>query len=761
MIRWLAVVAMLAGCFGPATNTCGDGTTCPASKVCSPLGGCAGPDQLAACDGLGDGANCTASEVGDGTGVCESGVCAATAWSPTVLIGGASEAVAISLSGPSGTALDPLGNVYITEPDHNRIWRVDTNGAATIVAGTGQFGFTGDGGPATSAQVGNPAGLAVDGIGNIYIADTSNQRIRRIDASGIITTVVGTGVAGYSGDEQPATSAELSNPSAVAVDGLGNLYIADTNNARIRRVDAITNVITTVAGDGTALAAPQGVAVDIQGNVWIADTGNNVIRELRARPPIALVTVAGTGMAGFSGDGGPAASATFNAPFGITADELGAVYVADRLNNRIRRIDPAGTISTVVGTGTPGFTGDGGPATSAEINDPYGVSVDSTGALYIVDFENNRIRHVDPAGMITTLAGTGLAVATGDGSAATDVLIENPGAVALDSHGNVIIADTSNNRVRRVDAAGVMATIAGTGHGGFTGDGGMATAADVTGPAGITFDGGGNLYFADAGNSCIRRIDTSASSRRSQGRARRASAAMAARRRARCYRIRRGSQSTLPATSTSPTTATRASVASARRESSRPLPATERPGSAAMEERPRAPSCPDRSASRSIPTAASTSPIPTTIESGASARPASSRPSQAEAPLSAMAAPQRTLSSRYRAASRSTPRTPCSSPTSNTSGSGASTRPEPSPRRQAAGSRASSAMVARRSPRTSATPSTLRSMAPVQSSSSTCSATASVASARRASSRPSPEGSIRARWVPSPRRSSPIRARSC
>ena len=342
-------------------------------------------------------------------------------------------------------------------------WVPDAHEVDTAVAGTGTRGFSGDGGPATDAQLNGPFGVALDNEGNLYIVDKDGQRIRKVDSSGIITTVAGTGTAGFSGDGGPATSAQLSGPRAVALDGAGNLYIADTENHRIRKVDT-AGTITTVAGTGTR---------------------------------------------GFSGDGGSATSAGLNRPSGVAVDGAGNLYLADKNNHRIRKVDASGTITTVAGTGDEGFSGDGGPATSALLNRPWAIALDRAGNLYITDIRNIRIRKVDTSGTITTVAGTGTAGFSGDGGPATNAQLSSPMGVALDGAGNLYIVDNRNIRIRKVDTGGTITTVAGTGAFGFSGDGGPATSAQLSGPRAVALDGAGNLYIAEFGNRRIRKVDTS------------------------------------------------------------------------------------------------------------------------------------------------------------------------------------------------------------------------------------------------------------
>ena len=438
-------------------------------------------------------------------------------------------ATAARLRSPSGVALDGSGNLYIADRHNRRIRRVDAaTGNISTVAGTGTSGFGGDGGAATSASLSFPYGVALDGSGNLYIADRDNHRVRRVDAAtGNISTVAGTGTT-FSGDGGAATSASLSSPSGVALDGSGNLYIVDGSNNRIRRVDAATGNISTVAGtgeggfggDGGAAASaklrlPEGVALDGSGNLYIADRSNNRVRRVDASTG-NISTVAGTGEGGFGGDGGAAASAKLRLPEGVALDGSGNLYIADRSNNRVRRVDAStGNISTVAGTGTAGFGGDGGAAASATLNFPRGVALDGSGNLYIADRDNHRVRRVDAStGIISTVAGTGTGGLGaggfgGDGGAATSASLSSPSGVALDGSGNLYIADRDNHRVRRVDAStGIISTVAGTGTGGFGGDGGAAAAAQLFLPSGVALDGSGNLYIADTVNHRIRRIRT-------------------------------------------------------------------------------------------------------------------------------------------------------------------------------------------------------------------------------------------------------------
>ena len=333
-------------------------------------------------------------------------------------------------------------------------WIIET------VAGTGTATFGGDGGAAVAAQVSSPYGVALDGAGNLYIADTGNHRIRKVNSAGVISTVAGNGTRGYGGDGGPATAAQLQLPAGVAADGAGNLYIADFHNHRIRKVNS-AGVISTVAG---------------------------------------------TGAAGYGGDGGPATAAQLKYPYGLALDGAGNLYIADYENHRIRKMNSAGNISTVAGTGAAGYGGDDGRAVNAKLNYPRDLALDGAGNLYIADGKNHRIRKMNAAGDISTVAGNGAAGYGGDGGAAVDAQLNRPYGVAADGAGNLYIADQTNQRIRKVNAAGVITTVAGTGTRGSDGDGGPAAAAQVGRPRGLALDGSGNLYIAEWGNSRIRKV---------------------------------------------------------------------------------------------------------------------------------------------------------------------------------------------------------------------------------------------------------------
>ena len=349
---------------------------------------------------------------------------------------------------------------------------VESSGLIVTAAGTGRGGYNGDGFLAVHKQLNYPLGAAADGQGHVYVADTHNHRVRKVNtATGEISTVAGTGQWGFSGDGGPAVNARLDRPHGVALDAAGNLYIADTWNHRIRRVDP-SGRIATVAGNGAAglwgdggpatdapLHAPYNVAADAAGNLYIADTFNNCVRKVDVSGRItafAGVGASGPFNGGFSGDGGRAVDAELNTPADVAADGAGNVYIADTWNHRVRKVDPSGAIATVAGSGAAGFgrggyAGDGGPALSARLDAAAGVAVDGAGNVYIADWNNQRIRKVDAAsGKIAAIAGSGARGYGGDGGPPLRAAMNRPQVVALDGNGNLYIADSENNRIRRV-----------------------------------------------------------------------------------------------------------------------------------------------------------------------------------------------------------------------------------------------------------------------------------------------------------------------
>jgi len=437
---------------------------------------------------------------------------------------------------------------------------VGNNG--TPNAGPGTEGYAGDGGSAQLATLYIPVGVALDSTGNLYIVEQGDSRIREVNnqtttvtfpgttlkaEAGWIETIVGTNIVGFNASNTTANETPLNDPIGIALDPSGNLFIADSLNLRLRKVSK--NSISTVAGNGNLsyggdggaasgaqMNAPQGVALDPSGNLYIADTGNNVIRKVSANGTIQ--TVSGNGAAGNG-------SNQFNTPLGMAADSSGNIYIADSQNARVVKLSSGGTPTTVAGNGTAGYGGDGGSAASAELNAPAAVAVDSAGNLYIADLGNNRIRKVSASGTVTTIAGTGNNGYSGDGGLATAAQINEAQGVAVDGSGNVYIADTGNNAIRLVsggtistiarianpvglatDSLGdlyvtdggsqvykiypfspvIVLTIGGSGSSGYTGDGGLSTAAQLSGPTGVAVDSNGNVYVADTVNNAVREL---------------------------------------------------------------------------------------------------------------------------------------------------------------------------------------------------------------------------------------------------------------
>ena len=460
-------------------------------------------------------------------------------------------AVSVGVGTPTSITKDLAGNIYIASGEQNRVYKVDVNGIITTVAGNGEYGYSGDGGPAISAVLGGPGGIAVDQSGSIYIADSGNNRIRKV-TNGIITTVVGNGNAAFAGDGGPALNAALNVPTAVALDGSGNLYISDGYNGRVRKVSG--GIISSVAGGGGAspgdgglatnaiIGFPSDVAFDSSGNLYIAESTANRVQMVTNG---VITTVAGNGTRDWSGDSGSAINASLNQPGGIALDSSGTLYISQQWDGRVRKV-LKGIITTVAGNGTPAFSGDNGPATSAGLG-AAGLFSDPS-VLYIADGANSRIRTV-VSGVIHTIVGNGSLSYMGDGVAATATTLAGPTGVAVDNTGNVYIADTGNSRIRKVSgrqmttvasltecpisnrcsyqltvdptgsvyftdlnfirkiSKGVITVVAGNGSFTSSGDGGLATSAGVTPDDVLTVAANGDLYFSEF-RSKVRRVSS-------------------------------------------------------------------------------------------------------------------------------------------------------------------------------------------------------------------------------------------------------------
>jgi predicted Zn-dependent peptidase/DNA-binding beta-propeller fold protein YncE len=433
-------------------------------------------------------------------------------------VGDGGPALQARLSLPGGLLVEDDGDLVIVDFGNHRIRRVDAKtGIIRTIAGTGEANFTGDGGPADRAGLARPENAALGPRGEIYVVDEYNHRIRRIDPrTGIITTVAGNGRKGFAGDGGPALQAEVNWPEGIAADAEGNLFLGDTQNRRVRRIDARTGIITTLAGSGESGVTPDGVparearflriarlAVDREGNVYVADSPAQRIYVIEAKTGL-IRTFAGTGEEGSSGDGGPANRARVSYPEGVMVDPHGRLVWCDVGTHRVRRADLAtGIITTVAGTGEKGFAGDGGRAIGARLWSPGRLASDPAGNLYVADIGNGRVRRIDAeTGIITTVAGSG---DLGDGQPARDSILTVPGDVAH-APGRLYVADYGNRRVRRIDlATGRIETVAGGGKG--WGEGIAAVEAELLLPEGIALDAQENLYVADNIGSRVYKVE--------------------------------------------------------------------------------------------------------------------------------------------------------------------------------------------------------------------------------------------------------------
>lgn len=516
-----------------------------------------------------------------------------------------------TLSFPNNVIFDAQGNMLIADGGNNRIRKIDASGMISTIAGTGVAGFTGDNGPALQAELNYPWDLFLDSAGNLFLSDLLNFRIRKIDTAGIITTVAGNGTEGYNGDGIPAVEAEIDLARGIAVDSHGNLFIADTANHRVRKVDSSGNIRTFAGtgepgfrGDGlpasqAAIGNPRGLVIR-RNQLLIANAGRSTIRAVNLQPPNIIETFAGS-FSGYDGDGNPPHASEFDGPTGMLLVDPSHLLVADQFNARVRKLTPSsvttlvggfvgdnrrgtlatlttpeniafdaagnyymaewggnrirkldagsGQITTIVGDGISGYTGDGGPAALARVWSPFGVAVDSFGNVYIADTSNAAIRKVDTAKNISTLVtdpnfGDLVSLATdsegnvysaddgacvirkitptgvisivagvefecgfnGDGIPATTALLNGPYGVAVDTSVNIYIGDSVNNRVRKVSGNGRISTIAGNGTCGFSGDGGPGASAMLCSPEGLSVDVFGSVYIADYLNLRIRKL---------------------------------------------------------------------------------------------------------------------------------------------------------------------------------------------------------------------------------------------------------------
>jgi sugar lactone lactonase YvrE len=421
------------------------------------------------------------------------------------------------LCGPCGVAVDSAGKVYVADSYNQTIRKVTPDGVVRTLAGlAGSYG--GADGTGSAARFNYPSGLAVDSAGNVYVADTSSDTIRKVTAGGVVTTLAG--LAGSNGSSDgTGNAARFRNPSGVAVDGAGNVYVADRDNETIRKVTP-GGVVTTLAGnaaivnqwgspiggyaDGTGSAArfnwPSGVAVDSAGNVYVADTGSFTIRKVA--PGGVVTTLAG--LAGSQGSAdGTGSAAQFNGPHGVAVDSATNLYVADTYNCTIRKVTSSGVVTTLAGLAGSYGTNDG-MGSAAQFNSPSGVAVDSAGNVYVADTGNHTIRKVTPGGVVTTLAGRMGSQGSTDGTGSA-AQFNSPSGVAVDNAGNLYVADTGNHTIRRVTPSGVVTTLAGLAGNWGSADG-TDSAAQFNNPSGLALDGAGNVYVADFYNCTIRKV---------------------------------------------------------------------------------------------------------------------------------------------------------------------------------------------------------------------------------------------------------------
>ncbi len=506
-----------------------------------------------------------------------------------------------ALASTEGIAIDAAGNVYVADAPDHRIRKIEPGGRIITVAGNGQPGSSGDGGPASAAQLNTPYGLTIDAAGNLYVADLGNARIRRITPNGTISTVAGggTGEVSFFGAPAGALDAKLNAPRNVAIDSTGTLYISDFGTHRLLRVTPEGQIVHVAgapqAGNAsdnvTALTAPlkspTALVVDKAGVLYFADSGNSTIRRLQRGlltkvtsttgfnkdisfatitglaldpangdlyvaegrdSPVRRLTgtstpfvfpygardlaldatgalwladgpfvrkisrlgteiIAGTGSFTYGGDGGPATEARLRSPGGVIADKTGTIYLSDTANHRVRRIDPDGRIQTIAGTGEAGYGGDGALAIAARLRSPMGLALDAAGNLYIADSGNHAIRRVNKAGGIETWAGTGTAGSGGDNGSAKRAELSRPQGLTFDAEGNLTIADTGNHRIAKVSPSGWFTVVAGRGTAGNVGDGALAKTAALSSPTDVDYDPQGELYITDTGNKRIRRVN--------------------------------------------------------------------------------------------------------------------------------------------------------------------------------------------------------------------------------------------------------------
>ncbi|MBT4374554.1 MAG: hypothetical protein HOD16_02575 [Nitrospina sp.] len=435
---------------------------------------------------------------------------------PYPSIGDGKRGIDVSLTLVDGIATDPRGNIYISHRSQNRIRKLSPNGTITTIAGNGIAGFSGDDVPALESSLNFPAGLVFD-KGNLYVADRNNHRIRKIDSNGIISTVAGTGIPKCCNDNGLAVAAHLHFPSDIDVDTDGNLYISDRSNNRIRKVNS-DGIITTIAGvgepgyggdfgpaDKALLKYPFGISLDNKGNFYIADRGNNRVRKIDQRG--IITTIAGDGTHSFGGDYGPANQSSLAFPTDVIVDSLGIVYIADRNNNRVRKIDPLGVITTLMGLSQTEFNGDNEISAETTLHLPFALALNGEDRLLVVDRNHFRVREVRlQSNQVETVAGNGTFLFRGDGGPGGGATLDAPSGIAVDSKGNVLFADRLHQRIRKVGSNGIIETVIGNGKQGNEGNGRSGIEATLHLPEVLVMDHEDNIYLTQrTGNAWIIR----------------------------------------------------------------------------------------------------------------------------------------------------------------------------------------------------------------------------------------------------------------
>jgi uncharacterized protein (TIGR03437 family) len=454
-------------------------------------------------------------------------------------------AVKARLHSPYGLSIDRNGNLYIADLGNARIRRIAADGTIQTVAGGGEIAAAdaSEGSPATALLLKSPRNVLADANGGFYFSDFEAHRVYYVDFRGVLTIFAGTGNPGYGADNIPAARSALRNPAGLAFEPQGGVVIVESGSQRLRRVARGT--VTSYLADALRnhpLYSPTGIAFDSAGNMYLADTRafgalkrspqgeitalavagravaaapgggafyawNNAVFRVEATNKVTAVAGTTAGTAEIIGDGGTAEAARLLAPSGLAYDREGNLYIADERAHRIRRVTPAGLITTFAGIGKAAYSGDGGPAVKAGLNAPRGLAFDSNGFLYVADAGNHAVRKIAPSGTIVSVAGNGFSGFRGDGGPATAALLQSPSGVAVDPNGDIFIADTANHRVRRINKGGVITTYAGSGTAGMAFEGSAAVFAQLNEPRGLAFDASGNLYIADSGNNRIRRVD--------------------------------------------------------------------------------------------------------------------------------------------------------------------------------------------------------------------------------------------------------------